>query len=101
MDNDVLAAAALFTLTLVTLKMMKVRKPRRWSVRPVNRNRDITGQYRHFLKLKNIDEEQFFIYTRMSVRNFNLLLNLISSKIVKTSNRKSLNPQHRLAMTLQ
>lgn len=51
------------------LKQKKRRRIRRWSVRPINIDWNISGYHRKvFEQKKKKDEEQFFIHTRRLVK---------------------------------
>lgn len=82
----------------------KKKRKRRWWVRPINRSRDIRGFYLTlFRELKNTDHEEFYVYTRMSPRSFDYLLNLIRPmllKRVRRGRRLPLDPELKLALTL-
>ena len=69
-------------------------------MRPLNSDWTEGGyKQRVFQKMKDIDEEQFFIQTRMSLPVFNLLLSLVESKLRKPKQR--IFPEERLAITLK
>ncbi|KAI8119870.1 Protein ALP1-like [Lucilia cuprina] len=53
-----------------------------------------------FLRMKEIDHQQFFIYTRMAPEVYKLLLNLVTPYLQKNSLRESVQPECRLAVTL-
>lgn len=78
----------------------KFSRPRRWGVRPQNKERTQLG---HFYKLiqimKNKDPDQFYKYTRMTIPVFNKLLRLVSPYLEKDS-VTALCPAHRLLITL-
>lgn len=101
MDDNTLAGAALFTLCLVSLKKANERKKRRSTIVPVNKKINVHEQFQHFLKLKYNDPKHFSIYTRMSVKHFDIILYHVSQNLMKTSIGESLSPEHQLAMTLQ
>jgi len=46
------------------------------------------------------DEEQFFEYTRMNIRQFDYLFSLVGPMLQKKSLREPLPPRFRLAVTL-
>lgn len=74
---------------------------RRWWVRLLNQSRTSEGFYEQsYHKIKQSDPEHFFKLTRMTVPTFNILLNLISSKLNKNSIRKPVEPECRLIITL-
>lgn len=78
----------------------KFSRPRRWGVRPQNKERRQLG---HFYKLiqimKNKDPGQFYKYTRMTIPIFSKLLSLVSPYLEKDS-VTALCPAHRLLITL-
>lgn len=78
----------------------KFSRPRRWGIRPQNKERTQLG---HFYKLiqimKNEDPGQFYKYTRMTIPVFKRLLRLLSPYLVKNS-KTALCPAHRLLITL-
>lgn len=79
----------------------KVRNKRRWWVRPLLRNREKRSQYYNlFQYIKEKDDEQFFKFTRMTVNQFEKLLDLVKDRLIKISPRKPLSPEFRLVMTL-
>lgn len=53
-----------------------------------------------FCVLKRKDEDEFRKITRMGVGQFELLLNLLKERLTKISNRKPIEPESRLALTL-
>lgn len=74
---------------------------RRWWMLPDKRERPHLGAYTTlFLKYKHTNHEEFFKMTRLTVEQFEELLNLIRSALIKTSMRESLDPEFRLAFTL-
>lgn len=80
----------------------KKKKARRWSVRPVNRDREKKGEFRRImLELKLCDEEWFFRYTRMTVQLFEELVILVGPSLKKNSIKKPICPSQRLLMTLR
>ncbi|XP_012543755.1 protein ANTAGONIST OF LIKE HETEROCHROMATIN PROTEIN 1-like isoform X2 [Monomorium pharaonis] len=79
----------------------KIRRKRRWSVRPINQKRKDTGHFHNLFKdMATVDNEQFIKYTRMSQTNFYKLLGLIRHKLIKWSRREPISPEHRLVITL-
>ncbi|KAB0790682.1 hypothetical protein PPYR_14874 [Photinus pyralis] len=77
------------------------RRPRRFKTRPINRDRKLTGNYRYYQKLKNLDSPQFFKYTRMSLPIFQKLLDMIKLDLQKQRRRDTISPEERLVITLQ
>lgn len=64
--------------------------------------RKLKGFYnKTFKMIKEKDENEFRKLTRMGVAEFNLLLNLLKERLTKYSNRPSIEPECRLAITLE
>ncbi|KAM7344953.1 uncharacterized protein ACRADG_011457 [Cochliomyia hominivorax] len=77
----------------------KKQRIRRWGVRPSNRDWALKGFHRKvFSNVKNMDEEQFFVHTRMSKSLFDWLLSFIQSSLKKT--RQRIGAEERLVITL-
>lgn len=77
---------------------------RRWWVKPHIRNimRDNYGAYEMlFLYYANNDSEEFFNMVRMDVESFWKLYNMLHLRLRKTSVRKPLSGELRLALTLR
>lgn len=77
---------------------------RRWWVRPDLRlpMRELNGAYMHtFLHFKHNNTEQFYNFVHMSVAQFQFLYQIVRPRLVKRSWREPLDPQLRLAITLQ
>lgn len=86
---------------IVHFNLINHRRSRRWWIRPINRNRNIDGQYGNlFLYMKQHDHEEFFEYTRMYPDKFNELVELLRPLLVKNSIRKPLPVELRVAVTL-
>lgn len=107
MDLSTEEIVAIFgVLCILKLKMhldqkRKPRKVRRFKVRPLNRRRDEIGQYAYLVKfMKSNDHDQFFKYTRLTVNQYESLLQLVAPRLQKNENRHPLSPGHRLTMTL-
>lgn len=93
-----------FAVTVGCAIALKKKRVRRWSVRPINRNRNKEGVLATLLKNMEhmeTDHQQFFVYTRMTPNLFNVLLSKIVPSITKNSCGGSLSPRHRLFMTIQ
>ncbi|XP_011874581.1 PREDICTED: uncharacterized protein LOC105565748 [Vollenhovia emeryi] len=74
---------------------------RRWWVRPINERRGQNGDFATlFAELKE-DPDLFFRYTRMDVDTFYELLDMVRPYLQKTSLRKPICPEQRLAITLR
>jgi len=83
------------------LKEKRARNDRRWWVREANLSRNSLGYFKHsFLKVKECDGEDFFKHTRMSRQLYDLLLNLLTERLTKTSQRPSIGAECKLAVTL-
>lgn len=54
-----------------------------------------------FKYFKTSDHEELFKFTRMSIDQFDMLHNLLKSKLEKKSNRTPLTTELRLALTLR
>lgn len=75
---------------------------RRWKVRPINQKRRKEGLFATLIRdMMKSDEMQFFKYTRMTVNQFNHLLELIKSDIQKDHKKSHISPTERLILTLQ
>lgn len=80
-------------------RALQERRQRRWCVRPVNIDRGISGYYVcSFLKIKNMDEQHFFIHTRMTKSLFNVLLTLVENTLSKPN--QLILPEERLSITI-
>lgn len=78
----------------------KHKRKRSCSVREINRTRNIHGYYKvTFVKMKEVDPDQFFIHTRMSKDIFDMLLGLVRPQL-ETSEKVRINTECRLALTL-
>lgn len=74
-----------FAVTVGCAIALKKKRVRRWSVRPINRNRNKEGVLATLLKNMEhmeTDHQQFFVYTRMTPNLFSVLLSKIVQKIV-------------------
>ena len=79
----------------------RTRNKRRWWVREANLSRNKLGYFKCcFLKIKECDGEDFFKHTRMNRCTYDLLLNLLKDDLTKNSQRPSISPECRLAVTL-
>ena len=87
-------------LRLLILKQY-YRRPRRWFVRPVFIHREQLGEFRLVREMLNCDEELFFRSFRMTPSRFQELLSVVRHKIEHFSNRSSISPAERLAVTLR
>ena len=74
---------------------------RRWWRRPINQGFSDFGEYqRLFMELKNTDHEEFYQYTRMTVEQFDWLLERVRPFLIKRSARRPFPTELRLAVTL-
>ncbi|KAI8117884.1 Protein ANTAGONIST OF LIKE HETEROCHROMATIN PROTEIN 1, partial [Lucilia cuprina] len=72
---------------------------RRWYARPINKDWPSAGYFKKvFKKIKSVDEENFFIHTRMTKNVYELLLSLIKTSLRKPGQR--IFPEERLSITL-
>ena len=86
MENNVLiiTCAAILIIQLCLMIEFRQKQYRRWWVWPVNRSSRTSGFYLTlFRELKNTDYEEFYVYTRMSPRNFDCLLNMMRPLLLK------------------
>ncbi|KAJ8926233.1 hypothetical protein NQ314_021421 [Rhamnusium bicolor] len=88
---------------VINYRSRRIRRNRRYKVRPMNRQRRNEGQYYTLVKKMltvEVDYEQYFKYTRMTPNMFRYLLELVGPKLQKDKRGGSLSPDHRLLMTL-
>ncbi|XP_023237244.1 uncharacterized protein LOC111636269 isoform X2 [Centruroides sculpturatus] len=100
--QECVAVIALLAISLgafVINKKRTSRRRRRWQVRPVNINRPLC-QFSLFRRMKNIDFDEFFKYTRMNVDLFHELLRHLWRRLYKPHGR-AINPEMKLALTLK
>jgi membrane peptidoglycan carboxypeptidase len=70
--------------SVVAVQSTGPRRPRRWAVRPLNRERITFGHYHSLVQfIKQNDKEQFFKYTRLSPALFNALLAIVEQHLAK------------------
>lgn len=94
-------AVLLLSLTTAVNALRKVRI-RRFKTRPMNRNRNKEGVYVTVfsgMKNKEVDENQFFKYTRMTMKLFEYLLQVRS--FLQKDGKTKLSSEHRLLITIQ
>lgn len=97
----ILGAVALNIAMLGSLVLLRRKAVRRWWVRPINRSRDQHGYFTNvFEEMKATDHEEFNSFTRMWPEHFEILLDLVEPFLRKQSNRRPLDPELRLALTL-
>ena len=82
-------------------KQKKITK--RWWVRQINRRRLDQGDFSNLVRELRGDEEQFYVYFRMSPRVFDELLCLVGPSLRRkdTQLRQSVKSAERLAITLR
>lgn len=80
----------------------ETRSNRRWWVHPINQSRKIYGDlYSLIADMRQHDPEMFFSYTRMSMEQFDWLLDLVGPSLTKFSRREPLPEALRLLVTLR
>ncbi|EZA53811.1 hypothetical protein X777_06627 [Ooceraea biroi] len=87
----------------VALQIINYRqnvKIRRWWVRPINKRKQQGFLCNLFREIRSNDHEEFFMYTRLCPEQYKILLKAVTPYLRKRSNRKSLSPDTRLAITL-
>lgn len=92
-------------LALLFEEEEKRRRKRRaifW-IHPINRSRQVEGEYQTLFKKLLLDEQRFFQYFRMSSRKYNELLDIIKDDIQlqNTRFRCCIPPIERLAVCLR
>lgn len=89
-------------LHLVALYLkIKKQRLRRWWMRPINQQRDTLGFHCNLVsELLGTDREEFFSYCRMWPEQFNSLLTMVHSLLLKRSRRQPLPVRLKLAATL-
>ncbi|KAK3922257.1 Protein ALP1-like [Frankliniella fusca] len=84
------------------LLALRARNTRRWHVRPIFRNREIYGAWYSLIPtMRESDPEEYFRFLRMTPDCFDWLLSKVEPFIKKKSNRQSISPGERLAITLR
>lgn len=86
-------------LQLLRRKKKKTSKRKFW-VRPMLLQRKKKGHFHtlfQYIKIK--DHEQFFKFTRMTVSQFEELLQILRESLTKKSIREPLSPEQRLCIT--
>lgn len=77
---------------------------RQYNVHPINKRREMMGQYHNlFLKLKNYPNK-FFEYLRMSLSTFNYILKKVASHLTKKWTNflhQPIQAEERLVVTLR
>lgn len=100
MDLDILLGTAGVVVALIPL-LRSYQQRRRHRIRPINLNRQNFSQFKYFQRMKSSDPEQFFKYTRMSVPQFDNLLEMVTPVIRRRKISLGITPEERLAITLQ
>jgi len=107
MDNRVKKKKKIFVainvikIIIQLLNKKRKRSKKKYWVRPMLLQRKSKGHFNNLFQfIKNNDNEQFFKFTRMTVRQFEVLLEIIQESLRKKSIRESLSPEHRLCITL-
>lgn len=104
---DYLEVALLYMyfVNFMTISMEEIRiLGRRWWVHEYNTHerREIHGAFNlTFMYFKHNDSEKFYNFVRMTPPQFQYLLDIVAPFLVKRSWRQPLDPQLRLAVTLQ
>lgn len=93
-------------LTLVTnvvaVANTRQKRHRRWGIRPINRKKESEGLFKTLFKdMWELDDEQFFKYTRMTQNQFKEILTLVEKEIQKDRTKRHITPKERLLITLQ
>lgn len=86
-----------------TLRIL-LTSSRQYNVHPINKRRNMMGQYHNlFLKQKKYPEK-FFEYVRMSLSTFNYILEKVAGHLTKKWTnfiRQPIGPEERLVVTLR
>ncbi len=88
-------------LILAAAFLVLQRQQRRWWVRPIFARRAEQGDYSNLFQELRKDEDKFFAYCRMTTAQFDMLLNMVTPKLLKNSKRSAICPGERLALTLR
>ena len=101
--NEIEAALLVVIISLIIIITSGFHaNHRRWWIRPLLLLRGAAGQYeQHFRHMRDNDPEMFFKYTRLTVEQFDLLLQLVGPSLEKCSIRTALSPEFRLLVTLR
>lgn len=80
----------------------RYRGTKRMWTRANNTDRNTKGYFvTVFQKIKQLDQEEFFSHTRMNKKQYDILLNLIKSRLTKsTLRRPPIDFECRLALTI-
>lgn len=89
-------------LMMLVAQAMNSRRPRRWHVRHIFRGRKIYGAWYSLIPImREHDREEYFRFLRMTPESFDYILEKLGPIIQKHSNRESISPGERLAVTLR
>lgn len=99
----ILAAGFILIQALTKRKVKKTKRNKRWWIREIYRNRDQSNRNLMVDLIFEGDEAPFKNFTRMSKKDFKLLLSLVEPKIRKqdTTFRKAILPADKLILTLR
>lgn len=101
-DIEILGFLGLMLCVYVaTKKTFQRRNKRRFKTRPINRARKVAGGFNYYLKMKTLDDEQFFKYTRLTKAAFDKLINILKPKLQRQPRSDGISPEERLIITLQ
>ena len=102
-DDMLIFSAAVNSLVhLISCENDNTRK-RRWGIHPDNRRRENDGEFIIHFQKKKLHSENFFEYLRMTPRNFDFLLSILTPFMPKQprTGRKRISNEQRLAVTLR
>lgn len=101
MNNEEGEIEMLLGLVVLTAGILALKKRKRscW-IRPINMRRSEQGDYSNLVQELKDDPVMFFRYTRMNLRIFYQLLDLMRPCLTKQSHR-ALPPELRLIFTLR
>uniref|UniRef100_A0A1Y1MU88 DDE Tnp4 domain-containing protein n=1 Tax=Photinus pyralis TaxID=7054 RepID=A0A1Y1MU88_PHOPY len=101
MDDDEVFAAFLLLTTAAMLYLKRKKRVRRYKVRPINRNRIVHGQFhKRVRRMREMDHEQYFKYTRMTPAVFDNLLSIVGPHLQRHKKKSHISPAERLTLTL-
>lgn len=88
---------------LLYLRKRRRSKVRLMSIHPINKLRNVCGEYHHLMPQLRQDEQKFKEYFRMDTSTFDYLLDTCSGELLKetTNFRKPITPEERLVVTLR
>lgn len=101
-DHTRIKLALCVVIILIILLLRKRRSLRRYWVRPLLQLRPTHGIFHsQYEFLKQHEQETFFQYTRLTVEQFDVILELVGPSLEKHSIRQPLSPEFRLFFTLR